>query len=80
VRRVSDPAQASGGAAPGLQVPAGTLRQGEDPAAGALREAQEETGLAGLRLVRFLGSYEWDQGTFLDRARSRRADSNLPGS
>lgn len=44
----------------GLQVPAGTLRFGEDPAAGALREAREETGLAGLRVVRFLGRYQWD--------------------
>jgi 8-oxo-dGTP diphosphatase len=44
----------------GLQVPAGTLRAGEAPASGALREAREETGLAGLRVVQFLGSYEWD--------------------
>jgi 8-oxo-dGTP pyrophosphatase MutT (NUDIX family) len=44
----------------GLQVPAGTLREGEDPAAGALREAEEETSLAGLRVVRFLGRYDWD--------------------
>jgi 8-oxo-dGTP pyrophosphatase MutT (NUDIX family) len=38
----------------GIQVPAGTIQQGEDPAAAALREAREETGLAALRLVRFL--------------------------
>ena len=44
----------------GLQVPAGTLRPGEEPAAGALREAREETGLAGLRVVRGLGRYRWD--------------------
>lgn len=44
----------------GLQVPAGTLRDGEDPEAGALREAREETGLAGLSVVGRLGRYRWD--------------------
>lgn len=44
----------------GLQVPAGTLRDGEEPADGALREAQEETGLTGLRVMHYLGTYEWD--------------------
>lgn len=39
----------------GIQVPAGTLRKGEDPEVGVLREAWEETGLDGLTLVRFLG-------------------------
>jgi 8-oxo-dGTP diphosphatase len=36
-------------------VPAGTVGDGEEPAAAALREAQEETGLSRLRLARFLG-------------------------
>lgn len=40
----------------GIQVPAGTLRPGEAPAAGALREAFEETGLPNLALVGFLGT------------------------
>jgi 8-oxo-dGTP pyrophosphatase MutT (NUDIX family) len=41
----------------GLQVPAGSLEEGEDPAAGALREAHEETDLPleSLELVRLLG-------------------------
>ena len=38
----------------GLQVPAGTMHDGEEPAAAVLREAFEETGLAGLRIVRYL--------------------------
>jgi 8-oxo-dGTP diphosphatase len=39
----------------GIQVPAGTIEQGETPAVAALREAREETGLDDLRLVRYLG-------------------------
>jgi 8-oxo-dGTP diphosphatase len=38
----------------GIQVPAGTIREGEDPATGALREATEETGLTDLKIVGFL--------------------------
>ena len=39
----------------GIQVPAGTIKPGESPAAAAMRKAQEETGLTDLELVRFLG-------------------------
>ena len=41
--------------AAGLQVPAGTMHDGETPDQAVLREATEETGLEGLRIVRFLG-------------------------
>ncbi|HEU5315355.1 MAG TPA: NUDIX domain-containing protein [Chloroflexota bacterium] len=44
----------------GLQVPAGTLEEGEPPDLGALREAHEETGLAELELVGFLGERRRD--------------------
>lgn len=44
----------------GLQVPAGTVRPGEEPEVAALREAREETGLGGLRVVRPLGVVEYD--------------------
>jgi 8-oxo-dGTP diphosphatase len=44
----------------GLQVPAGTVEDGEDPAAAVLREAQEETGLHGLTLVSFLAKDQRD--------------------
>ena len=43
----------------GIQVPAGTLREGEAPAEGALREAQEETGLLDLRLEASLGTRDY---------------------
>jgi 8-oxo-dGTP pyrophosphatase MutT (NUDIX family) len=39
----------------GIQVPAGTMAPGEVPAAAALREAREETGLTALRLGRWIG-------------------------
>jgi len=44
----------------GLQVPAGTVDPGEDPAHAVLREAEEETGLKGLRLVSFIARDERD--------------------
>jgi 8-oxo-dGTP pyrophosphatase MutT (NUDIX family) len=44
----------------GLQVPAGTVEPGEQPIDAVLREATEETGLRGLRVVRFLGDDEVD--------------------
>lgn len=44
----------------GLQVPAGTIRRDEIPEDAALREAGEETGLAGLVVVRFLGRVSYD--------------------
>ena len=42
----------------GIQVPGGSLEKGEDAEAGVLREAEEETGLAGLRLAGLLGECE----------------------
>jgi hypothetical protein len=38
-----------------IQVPAGTVRTGEDPATAAIRETEWETGRRGFRLVRGLG-------------------------
>lgn len=44
----------------GLQVPGGTVEPGETPEEAVLREAWEETGLEGLRIVRYLGDDEYD--------------------
>jgi 8-oxo-dGTP pyrophosphatase MutT (NUDIX family) len=44
----------------GIQVPAGTVQPGEDPAAAVLREAIEETGRTDLVLVRLLGEQVFD--------------------
>jgi 8-oxo-dGTP pyrophosphatase MutT (NUDIX family) len=42
----------------GIQVPASSIRPGETPEAAALREAREETGLDGFKIVRKLGEAE----------------------
>lgn len=43
----------------GVQVPAGTIEPGEDPASAAVRECQEETTL-GARIIRALGVMDYD--------------------
>jgi 8-oxo-dGTP diphosphatase len=50
----------------GLQVPGGTVEEGENPDDAVMREAHEETGLAGLHLHSFLGECRYpfpEQGT-----------------
>ena len=46
--------------AAGVQVPGGSVSPGEATADAALREAQEETGLAGLILLEHLGQHTHD--------------------
>ena len=48
----------------GIQVPAGTIEEGEHPEAAVLREAFEETGLADLTLDCFLGEQKRDMSDF----------------
>mgnify|MGYP000022790889 CR=1 FL=1 len=45
----------------GIQVPAGTMQDVETPADAVLREAEEETGLADLEIVSFLGQRYFDR-------------------
>ena len=42
------------------QIPGGTVKSDESPEQAALREAEEETGLTALQLVKYLGSFERD--------------------
>ncbi|UCH35834.1 MAG: NUDIX domain-containing protein [Armatimonadota bacterium] len=44
----------------GIQVPGGTIGDGEDPARAVLREAVEETGIHDLRVEAFLGRFDQD--------------------
>ncbi|MQY17045.1 NUDIX hydrolase [Nocardia macrotermitis] len=44
----------------GIQVPAGSIRAGESPRDAALREAREETGLSGFKVLRKLGEFMYD--------------------
>ena len=46
--------------AAGIQVPAGTMRDGEAPRDAILRDAFEETGLAGLEFIAMLGDVTHD--------------------
>jgi len=55
----------------GLQVPAGTMKPGELPEEAVLREAREETGLEGLRIVQYLGVGEYDLRPYADAIHAR---------
>lgn len=48
----------------GIQVPAGSIRDGETPEAAALREAGEETGLKDCQVMRKLGETEYDMSPY----------------
>jgi 8-oxo-dGTP pyrophosphatase MutT (NUDIX family) len=48
----------------GIQVPAGTMKDGETPEEAVMREAREETNLSDLELVGFLGEQLRDMSDF----------------
>ena len=56
----------------GIQVPTGTVKPGEPPEEAVMREAVEETGLAGLKLAGYLGEARQDMSDFgLDEIHQR---------
>ena len=67
----------------GLQVPAGSVEEGESPERAVLREATEETGLRSLRIVRYLGDADYDMRPYADALHHRHffhlaADDPVP--
>ncbi len=55
----------------GLQVPAGTIRDGETPEEAVLREFFEETGLEDTKITRFLGRSEYDISPYRNEIQDR---------
>lgn len=55
----------------GVQVPAGSVDEGETPAEAVMREALEETGIEGLTLVSFLGTQDYDRRPDRDQVHER---------
>jgi len=64
--------------AAGVQVPAGTILLGEDPAVAAVREAREETGLDQFLDVQLLGISDFDARPHGKNEMHRRHFFNLP--
>ncbi len=56
----------------GIQVPAGTIEPGEDPAVAVLREAEEESGLSQFSTPRLLGQDVQDLAEFGKQGIARR--------
>ena len=44
----------------GTQVPTGTIKSDESPNVAVFREAEEETGLSGFKLISELGNFKYD--------------------
>ncbi|MEV5645383.1 NUDIX domain-containing protein [Streptomyces flaveolus] len=55
----------------GIQVPAGSIREGEEPEAAAPREAREETGLQDFKVVRKLGVGRYDMSPYRPEIQER---------
>lgn len=55
----------------GIQVPGGTIEEGESPREAVEREAAEETGLESLEIVDKLGVYQFDMSEWRDEIQTR---------
>ncbi len=54
-----------------MQVPAGTIEEGESPQEAVLREVYEESGLREVRIVRLLGHYFHNAAPYRDEIHHR---------
>ena len=55
----------------GIQVPAGTVKVGEELEAAALRELQEETGYSGFKITSYLGTQTYNMAPEKDELHER---------
>lgn len=55
----------------GVQVPAGTVDEGEDTSDAILREVYEESGLKEVHIVEFLGTYQYDMSPYRNEIQER---------
>lgn len=55
----------------GIQVPAGTVKEGENLEAAALREVQEETGYTTFKITSYLGTENFDMYPTKDEVQER---------
>ncbi len=61
----------------GIQVPGGTVEDGEDWEGATLREAREETDIEGLRLMRLLGEVEYGERGVVARYYHLRVEADV---
>ncbi|MDZ8107313.1 MAG: NUDIX domain-containing protein [Nostoc sp. DedQUE12a] len=55
----------------GVQVPAGTVEESEEPSEAVVREIYEESGVKGVRLIELLGIYQYDMAPYREEIQER---------
>ncbi len=55
----------------GVQVPAGTVEESEEPSEAVLREIYEESGVKGVRILEFLGIYQYNMTPYQNEIQER---------
>ncbi|MEH2049242.1 NUDIX hydrolase [Nostoc sp.] len=55
----------------GVQVPAGTVEENEEPSEAVLREIYEESGVKGVRILELLGIYQYNMAPDRDEIQER---------